>query len=317
MYYDRRVPPALLDLLLPEAPLGWFLPWLRSPEAASAGAHVQTRRDRDGRRRGGLQIYLGRTSPLELRPLGRGGYRLHADTFYQSMTPAIFGTTWTEARLADETSALQAHLTRAAERTHRSFLDGEAVAHAGLMRRYGPLAEAGMPLLALDSEARIGFDALTDQQVFEADLRLRLGLPAGEELPRKLDLVALDSGGRLLLVEVKANATGLARAAWQAAAHVARFQALIERDSLWFHEALHGLAADKVRVGLLGGARVPALPETPELVPVIAAPEDRSDWAKAWRAEIAPVLAATGGWLGGLRLWRLSWDGALLEDLAR
>ena len=54
MYYDRRVPPALLDLLLPEAPLGWVLPWLRSPEATSSGAHVQTRRDRGGRRHGGL-----------------------------------------------------------------------------------------------------------------------------------------------------------------------------------------------------------------------------------------------------------------------
>ena len=36
MYYDRRVPPALLDLLLPEAPLGWVLPWLRSPEPGRA-----------------------------------------------------------------------------------------------------------------------------------------------------------------------------------------------------------------------------------------------------------------------------------------
>lgn len=198
-YYDRRVPAALLDLLLPGASLGWVLPWLRSPEAAIAGAHVQTRRDRGGRRHGGLQIYLGRTSPLELRPLGRGGYRWHADAFYQAMTPAIFETTWTERRLIDEASALQSHLVRAAEQTHRSFLDGEAVAHAGLMRRYGPLADAGAPLLALDSEARIGFDVLDEQRRFEASLRARLGLPEREELPRKLDLVALDPQGRLLL----------------------------------------------------------------------------------------------------------------------
>ena len=59
MYYDRRVTPALLDLLLPDAPLGWVLPWLRSELAARAGAHVQTRRDRDGRRHGGSRSTWG------------------------------------------------------------------------------------------------------------------------------------------------------------------------------------------------------------------------------------------------------------------
>jgi len=187
MYYDRRVPPALLDLLLPDAALGWLLPWLRSEPAARAGAHVQTRRDRDGRRHGGLQLYLGRTSPLELRATGRGAYRLHADAFYRAMTPELFAATWSAASLAKQAAALQAHVERAAQETHRSFVDGEAVAHAGLMRRYGPPAVEDAPLLALDSEARAGFDTTPDQQRFEAALRARVGLPEREELPRKLD----------------------------------------------------------------------------------------------------------------------------------
>lgn len=33
MYYDRRVPPELLDLLLPDAALGWLLAWLRANPA--------------------------------------------------------------------------------------------------------------------------------------------------------------------------------------------------------------------------------------------------------------------------------------------
>lgn len=314
MYYDRRVPPSLLDLLLPEAPLGWLLPWLRSEPASRAGAHVQTRRDRDGRRHGGLQLYLGRTSPLELRPIARGGYRLYADAFYRAMAPELFEAAWTDASLTERAGALQAHVERAARETHRSFLDGEAVAHAGLMRRYGPLAAADAPLLALDSEARVGFGSQAEQRAFEAELRVRVGLPVGEDLPRKLDLVALDRAGRLLVVEVKKDASGLGRAAWQAACHVARLQSLVEERPDWFAEVLGGVAAERARVGLLGAARPPALGGAPVIVPVIAAPEDRPGWAEAWRAEIAAVRPVAGRWLDGLRLWRLAPDGEVLED---
>ena len=103
------------------------------------------------------------------------------------MTPELFAATWSAASLAKQAAALQAHVERAAQETHRSFVDGEAVAHAGLMRRYGPPAVEDAPLLALDSEARAGFDTTPDQQRFEAALRARVGLPEREELPRKLD----------------------------------------------------------------------------------------------------------------------------------
>lgn len=316
MYYDRRVPPELLDLLLPDAALGWVLPWLRSEIGSLAGAHVQTRRDRGGRRQGGLQLYLGRTSPLELRPAGRGAYRLHADPRYREMTPALFATTWTPTSLAAEATALQAHVERAARETLPSFVDGEAVLHAGLMRRYGPLAVEDASIFALDSEARLGFESTPDQQRFEATLRASVGLPAREELPRKLDLVAVGRRGELLLVEVKKDAKGLTRAAWQAACHAARFQALVDEQPGWFNTVLGGVAAERSRVGLLGAARPPALSGVPELVPVIAAPDDRPAWAPAWRAEIAEVRHAAGRWLKGLRLWRLAPDGELVEDLA-
>lgn len=312
MYYDRRVPQGLLDLLRPGGPLGWVLPWLRSPEAEAAGAHLQTRSDRQDRKHGGLQLYLGRTSPLELRPDARGRLRLQADPFYRALSPDLFGRAWTVDTLDDQ--ALHAHVRSAAQQAPRSFLEGEAVVQAGLMRRYGPLAATRPPLLALDSEVVIGFFSSQDQRQFNADLRGVLGLPVREALPRKLDLLALDEAGSLLLVEVKADATGLARAAWQAAAHVARFQALLAAQPDWYPAVPAGLASQRAQTGLLGQATPPPLPSPPELVPVIAAPSADPHWQRAWKAEIAPVLAAAGPWLSALRLWRLSGSGELLEE---
>jgi hypothetical protein len=316
MYYDRRVPPAFLDLLLPGAALGWLVPWLTTPAAARAGAHVQTRRDRGGRRHGGIQLYLGRTSPLEVRARPGGRFQLHADPFYRAMAPALFATDFDVAALARAADALRAHAEDAATRTHRSFLDGEAVVHAGLMRHYGPLAPADAPFVALDSEARVGFDCQADQDAYEAALPALVGLPAHEALPRKLDLVGLARDGRVLLVEVKADPTGLARAAWQAAVHVARLRSLLEGHPTWITAVLGDLAREKARVGLLGRATVGPFTPTAALTPVIAAPDPRPDWAPAWRRELAPVLGASRGALTGLRLWRLTPEGRVAEDVA-
>lgn len=315
VYYDRRVPNDLLELLLPHGPLGWLHPWLSTDAAAAAGAHVQMRRDRDGRRLGGIQLYLGRTSPLEVRGRSKGRMRLHADKFYRAMSTSLFTGDLNHAKLAVIADALREHAERAARETHRTFIDGEAIVHAGLMRIYGPLATADTPFLALDSEARMGFDSTPDQVAFEATLPTVVGLPAREEVPRKLDLVAVDHDGRLLLVEVKADATGLMRAAWQAAVHVARFRELIRQHPTWFSDVLGPFAHDKARVGLLGRARLPAFDATPTITPVIAAPDPRDDWSSAWRREIAPVLGRSG-MLAGLRLWRLDADGRVLADVA-
>jgi hypothetical protein len=317
MYYDRRVPKELLDLLLPDGSLGWLVPWLSSaPAAAAAGAHVQTRWARGGRSGGGIQLYLGRTSPLEILGRPRGRLELKADATYRRMSPALFAANLDTAGLATLSTALREHVERAAREAPRSFLGGEAIVHAGLMRHYGPLATEDAPFVALDSEARMGFASKGDRSRLEGQLAERVGIPATEKLPSKLDLVAVDHAGRLLLVEVKVDAAGLHRAAWQAAVHVARFRELLTLDPSWFREKLGGLAADKVRVGLVGRARVPSFEIAPAITPVIAAPDARADWASEWRRQIAPVVEASRRWLDGLRLWRLAADGRVVEDVA-
>ncbi|HZI08697.1 MAG TPA: hypothetical protein VEZ71_32065 [Archangium sp.] len=170
-----------------------------------------------------------------------------------------------------------------------------------------------MPFLALDSEVRMGFEHLEAQKSFEDSLPERVGLPSGEEVPRKLDLVAVGPGGHLLAVEVKAKATGLVRAAWQAAVHVARFRALLVEDPAWFETVLGGLARQKADVGLLGRAKLPSFTNPPTIIPVLAAPDERAEWLSCWRTELAPVLAAARGQLDGLRLWRLDSTGQVTE----
>lgn len=315
MYYDRRIPETLLALLLPGGALQWLLPWVRSEKGASALAHVQLRRDHGGRRNGGIQLYFGRTSPLEIKGSTSERIGIKAHRFYQALSPDLFQG----PRSLDELRTLQPrfeeHLDAAAAAVHRNFVDGEAVLHAGLLRRHGPLATSAEPWVAVDSEAQIGFDRLADQQLFNEDLRRRVGLATAKQLPKKLDVVGLDTvTGALLLVEVKADSTGLNRAAWQAAAHVARFQALVERSPVWARDSFAGMIADRVRLGLLPrGTSTPSM-ELPSFVPVIAARDDGDQWASRWAAQIAPIQAATPGLLNALRLWRLSEDGTVLDE---
>jgi len=87
---------------------------------------------------------------MEVRGRPGGRLQLHADPFYRAMTPALFATDFDAATLAWAADALQAHAERAATQTHRSFVEGEAVVLAGLMRHYGPLASAEAPFVALD-----------------------------------------------------------------------------------------------------------------------------------------------------------------------
>lgn len=226
----------------------------------------------------------------------------------------LFDVDFEHSQLTALANNLRDHVERAIDLAHRSLLDGEAVVHTGLMRRYGLLADRKTPFLALDAEARMGFDSLADQQSFETMLSEKVGLPEGADLPRKLDLVAVDHGGSLLLVEVKADATGLVRAAWQAAVHVARFRALIESDSTWFEHILGELARQKARIGLLGRATLPSFAVPPRVVPVLAAPDTRENWLSCWRTEISPILDAAKGHLAHLRLWRLDRTGQVIED---
>ena len=308
MYCDRRVNGELLALLESDRALGWLLPTLRAWE----GWHVQTRRAAGGPASGSLHLYCGRTSPLRLS-LRQGRLRLEAHPTYVALAPSLFAEAFDERGLADRAGALLDYLQTVDRNADRSFLDGEARLHAGLMRRYGLLAPAEAPFLTLDAELKIGFVDKAAQRTATQNVLDQIHLPAHEEVPTKLDALGVDRAGRLLLIEVKQDARGLDRAGWQAAAHRVRFAALEAHQPDWVRTTLRGLAEDKARVGLLGEGWAPNWTQPSVWVPVLAAVDPHPDWARRWSAALAPVIQACQGALLGLELWRLGPDGARLE----
>jgi len=311
--YDRHLDPRLLDLLRPEGALSWLTSWVRTDEAEAQLGSVQFRRDRGSRKYGGIQVYTGRTSPFEVKGTARG-FKLSTNDRYVPLDAELFGRTWSGDALAGLGPRLLALLRAVPAASPDEFLAGEAVVHSGLTRSLGPLAEPGAPYRAVDTEARMAFRDTPSRTAFQASLPERCGLPDAEQLPQKLDLVCVRDDGALVLVEVKDAPTGLARAAWQAATHVARFTALLEVQPAWATTTWVRMLSQRHAVGLLGPAPLPPHPERPDMVAVVAAPDPREDWFDAWRRAIEPIRAQSRGTLDHLRFWRLDAQGRLLED---
>lgn len=322
MYFDRSIDPELARAIGPSGPLSWLVDHLRSDDAAACHAHVQFRRDRDGRRRGSVQLYWGRTSPLEFRLQSRGRVRLHADKTYRRLSAALFS----EPVAIDRLRALEAEFLAHLERVSRllddspprrqAFLKREAVTHAGLMRRYGHDWRAGDPLLAIDSEARIGFTGdgqrpgTDERRSDDADTRAQLQLDDSEAMPWKLDTLAVLPSGDLALVEVKDIDGSIDRAIVQIAAHHVRYSRLMAQSPL--REALQRMIDQKVAAGLIL-RQCPGLAPAPRIVPCIAAPDRSNDWPASWRAALDksdPNLRAVAA---DLQFIRLDTGGRILD----
>lgn len=312
MYYDRRLPSETLALLEPSGPLAWLVDWVDSPDGRANLAHIQFRKASGKRVRGGIQLYLGRTSPLEC--IGKSDRRveLTADKSYRDVTPGIFGHAMPVADLHRIGSDLRTHVADCTRMANRSFLNGEAVAHAGLMRRYGMGHRTGDPLLAVDSEVQAGFGSDLERRDFDNGLRAQLQLADNDTVHRKLDAIGILAEGDIGLVEVKAPGGDLVCAVVQAAVHVQRLQRLNSNQADGLPKILAGMAVQKVGVGLLPS--VPHLVSEPKLVPIVAAPDEREDWFAIWKRETQLVRKTHKDLLVGLRFWRLDKYGELQEE---
>lgn len=315
MYYDRRLSPELLALLDPDGPLGWLVEWVRSEPIA----RIDFRREDGERPLGGVQVYMGRTSPLEVLGRSRGRVKLTAHDEYKKMTPAIFGSR-PVADLGDLEHALRDHLDACRTRASSSFTEGEAVAHNGMMRSYGLNATHDDPLLAVDSEIVIGFRAddnynngTAHKRACTARLRAEVGLPARAQLPRKLDTIGVLPDGNVALVEVKDENGDILRAVHQAAVHVHRFRALATQAGYDLAANINGMIEQKVSVGLLPAGLSHRVRDDLRLVPVVAAPDGDADWKDRWWGKTRTFVEASP-LLRGLRFWRLTPTGEVVEE---
>ena len=316
MYYDRHIDPELANVLMPGGPLTWLMEHVRSSEGRARHAHLEFRRNRDDRPRGSIQLYWGRTSPLEFW-LQRGGkIRLEADEAYHQGSKELFSKPIPISQLHGLEVQLRDHLRRAAERLaepqrrRQAFISGEAIFHAGLLRRYGHGWQSGDPILLLDSEAQIGFSNACERAVSKAELQEQLGLSRSASLPTKLDAIGVVPGGDLALIEVKDEGGNIKHAVGQIVVHMARFSRLLAEGSL--EEALRAMLEQKRATDVLpkGSATIR---QGPRLIPWIAAPDQASDWPSAWERAVSSHGANFKPYLPELTLVRLDHRGHILK----
>ena len=317
MYYDRHIDEALASTIRPGAALSWLIGHVRSAQGRTRHAHLQFRRDRNGRPQGSIQLYWGRTSPLEFR-LRRGGrVRLTAARVYRNASKALFSHAIPLERLGALEGELRAHLRSVGEllandapQRRRAFVRHEAVCHAGLVRRYGHSWRAGDPMVVIDSEARIGFRSPERRTADDTAIRQRLHLRHSESIPRKLDALGVLPTGDLALLEIKGTRGSIERAVIQAAVHTVRFSRLMAGGNL--RNVIQAMIEQKTAAGLIPPG-CPGLGETPRIVPCIAAPHPSCNWPARWRASVDACGAELAGVLPELMLVRLHPDGCILE----
>lgn len=318
MYYDRRIDEELLATLLPGGPLSWLMEHVHSSEGSKCHAHLEFRRTRNGdRKRGSVQLYWGRTSPLEFRLKSASRVWIHAGKFYRPTGSHLFDReipisclSMLECDLRVYLQKVKAQLANSNHR-HQSLVAGEAICHAGLVRRYGHGWRSGDPLVVVDSEVQIGFFNNALRKTANDELRQLLGLSASESLPQKLDSLGVLSSGDLALVEIKDESDGIERAAVQVAAHMARYSKLTMDERL--NDTVQGLLEQKRTAGVIP-KECQSLVTTRRIVPWIAAPDNSPEWPANWIRAIHRCSGNLAPLLTDLKLIRLSSCGAILNE---
>jgi len=188
------------------------------------------------------------------------------------------------------------------------------------MRRYGMFYRAGDPLLAVDSEVRIGFrkderysSGGKHQEVHKRDLEKALGL-SGQRGHTKLDVLGILPSGELALIEVKDEGGDIREAARQLAAHLYTFGMLWRQDGDKLAEAVNSLAAQKIQCGLIPAAGSTPLATRKEMIAVIAAPDGRLNWKRIWEAQVVDAIKHVPDLLFKVRFWLLSSSGDVVEE---
>lgn len=316
MYYDRRIKEVLARTLQPGGALTWLLDHVCSEEGGNRHAHIQFRRDRSTRRLGSIQLYWGRTSPLEFKLCRNSHVRMNAASTYTAESTHLFSKTVPIDQLEQIEDELRLHLMRVGNlldcspKRRQAFITREAVCHAGLMRRYGHCWSTGDPMVVIDSEARIGYSSRDRRNAADSEIREQLQLDQSEKIPTKLDALGVLPGGELALVEVKDKQGSIDRAIIQAAAHRARYSRLLAISNV--RAKIQAMIDQKIATGLIPHG-CPRLNDTPRIVPCIAAPADPSDWPSNWRCAIENSSRETKAQLSDVLLIRLDRAGAIFD----
>lgn len=326
MYYDRTLPPAVIEILGENGALAWVAKRLNEEPGLGPLAHVQFRKDRRAERHGTVTLYLGRTTPIRFRYRDNGLFDLDAHAKYKKLSPMVFRGTMNEADFGELKKDFDKHIVKVmaafGDDVSAAFIEKEGALLAGLMRRYGHRNRKGDPFTAIDTEVVFEFPSASTKEHFEAKMAQTVKL-AVAELPRELDAIGFLASGDVALVEIKERdkdgRLDLAGAVGQVAAHIYRFREHARLRSAKPVEMLATMRAQKVAAGLLP-KHVESIEGRATFVPVVAAPDSRDDWKDQWLSATETVRRENADLLTGLRFWRLSGEGAnvgeILDDVA-
>lgn len=326
LYYDRTLPPEVIDAFRDGGSLAWLSKRLYEVPGLGPLAHIEFRKDRRAERHGSVTLYLGRTTPLRFRYRGNGLYDLDAHAKYKKLSSMVFRGTMNEADFDEIKGHFEKHMTKVAAAfgndLSAAFIEKEGAIHGALMSRYGHRHKEGDPFTGIDTEVVFEFPSPSTKEHFEAKMASIVKLPEGVEMPRELDVLGILANGDIGIVEIqekdKEGKLDLAGAVGQVAAHVYRFREHARLRSSKPVEVLTQLRAQKVAAGFLP-AHVEKITARDTFVPVVAAPDAREDWKDIWLRETETVRRENAELLTGLRFWHLAGEGEnvgqILDDV--
>lgn len=313
IYYDRRLPPDLLALLLPGGPLAWLVEYVRSHD----NSRIEFRANKNKPGTACLQIYCGRGSAAQVFRRADGNVTLKAHKEYRAISPELFDRPYDPAGLQP---LLQRHLIASSGSMKPGYAGGEGAIQNALMHRYSLIYKQSDRFLAVDSEVRVGFDSdatyakgSLHRSALTKEIQTKLGDPAMSSR-NKLDTLGILPTGELAVIEIKDRKGDIRKAAQQLATHLYTLHTLRAQDPDGFKTAVHGLVDQKIACRLLPShPPVPRLSK-PETVAVIAAPDPRPNWKSEWEKRVGNVLKNVPGVHYGVRFWLLSPQGEVLDE---
>ncbi len=324
--FDRRVPESLLDALAPGGPFGWLSALARRPASRrdpplDLGLRASPKIPGGGH----ATLYLGTTQVL--------GVHVRADGLF-CLTPhkvgKLFGEIdppfdhgWTSWQPLDSLARLAPEVER-----HVAAAVLDAPPGRQLEGRYQAALSKPKALeyVLVDREVMLIFTSQTEKRERLEEFRAPLVeaqrflaerhrwaarvTPPGD----KLDALAIDNRGRLLVIEVKpgTQTNGLGFTPVQVAMYVRLLRAWIQADQEGAREVLMGMARQRRALGLAPGA-IPELRRPIEVVPVIAVGKPIISPREARRrfALVREALRDHGEPLEGLALWAVEETGEL------
>jgi hypothetical protein len=302
MSYDRRVPDELLKALEP----GGFAHSLAEFGGSGMWAlDLQLRGLGETKKQHRATLYVGTTKVLDLKLIGRSFALSASPTFATEANgwspewakphdAGWLGLRW--AAVDDYLQAVIEHVVQA----------GSYVKEGMVQAAIGRFPSSGFTVI--DREAIVSFGSQPEKDDCKSELAARwLDALHRPDPPRwwktrparlgdECDVLAVSTAGELLAIEVKPHTASDKDIAWavlQAGMYADLFQRWADHAGRKAHEVLHGMAAQRKRIGLSSGTGI-QLAAPIKVRPVVALDRRAKSSAKEKLAEVCAHLAATG-----------------------